>query len=230
MRLIHYIFFLLALLPQTGFADEADWTEKKLGKTIIKAERAARLEKWTLAIEYGEKSLKGCAILYKQGAARCIGYLQKLNRFYEMAGRLLEVDERVKRGYELATANFGCNHRTTMTSRRLFYKLNIANNNYKSAIPLVLEEISLVGKGEQEDYRKLHYLRQLYSLYGLTAQYETEELALLQYLELNSRWFGYEDQDSAIVIKMLAQNYCRRKLYDKFKNHIEMYGLRYLCD
>lgn len=95
---------------------------------------------------------------------------------------------------------------------------------------LVLEDISLVGKGEQEDYRKLHYLKQLYSLYGLSAQYEKEEEVLLQYLELNSRWFGNEDEDSNLVIKMLAQNHCRRKLHDKFRNLIEKYGLRYVCN
>lgn len=230
MRLILYNFLLLLLLTQTVMAVETDWTEKKLGKVTIKAERAARLQKWTLAINYGEKTLEGYAALYEQSDAKYIGQLQNINRYYDKAGRLPEVPERVKKGYELATINLGSSHVTTMMSRILYYKLNIINNDYKRAIPLVLEDISLVGKGEQEDYRKLHYLKQLYSLYGLSAQYEKEEEVLLQYLELNSRWFGNEDEDSNLVIKMLAQNHCRRKLHDKFRNLIEKYGLRYVCN
>jgi len=228
-RLVFLPFLLLLFQMQTVTAFEAGWTEKKLGKVIIKADRAARQKNWSRAIEYGEKVLEGSAALDQESDARYIGQLQNLNRYYDKANRLSEVADRVKKGYELATKNLNPRHHTTMMSRTLYYKLHIINKNYRGAIPLVLENISLAGKGDQEDYRKLYYLEQLYSLYAISGQFEKEERVLHQYLELNRQMFGDEDEDSARVLLILAQNYCRRKLLDKFKELTATYGLQYVC-
>lgn len=207
-----------------------DWNEKKLGKIILEADKAALKKHWGSAIKYGEQALDGSKALDQQSDARYINQLKNLNRYYDKSKRLPEVADRVKQGYELAKKNLGIQHATTMVSRTLYYKLNISAENYTTAIQLVLENLSLIGKGKAETFRKLHYLKQLYSLYGISRQLEKEENILVQYLKLNETLLGKDDEENARIVKALAQNYCRRKMIDRFKEITDTYNLQYICD
>lgn len=230
-RRFYYLhIFLLAFLISPTTVTATEWTERKLGKIILKADKAALKKNWGLAVKYGEQVLSGTTSLDQKNDARYINQLKNLNRYYDKAGKLSEVADRIKLGYDLSKKFLGSSHDTTMISRTLYYKLHITNQNYISAIPLVLENLSLVGDGKDEDFRKLHYMNQLYSLYGITKQLEKEERILIQYLKLNKKLIGKDDADNAHIVKALAQNYCRRKMLAKFKEVTELYQLQYFCE
>lgn len=221
--------FLGHLLSGPLCAASTDWTERKLGKVIIKADKAARKKQWSRAIKYGERMLQGTRALDQQSDARYINLLKNLNRYYDRAQRLNDVANRVKEAYILSRQHLGSTHETTMMSRTLYYKFLMSNRDYKGAINLVLENISILGKSEEDDYRLLHYLKQLYSLYGITNQLEPEETTLLRYLEKSRELFGENGEDNAKVIWILAQNYCRQKKILDFNRLKEIHNLKYVC-
>jgi len=210
-------------------ADEAHWTEKKLGTVIIKADNAARKKKWARAIKFGEQMLIGSNTLDKHSDARYINLLKNLNKYYYKATRLNEISPRVIEAYQLSKEHLGPEHNTTIMSRNLYYKLLTMNKKYQQAIPLVLENISIFEKRKKEEYRLIHYLKQLYSLYGLTDQFEKEEETLLKLLETNRRSFGNDDEDNIKIILSLAQNYCHQKKLDEFNQLITSHHLKYYC-
>ncbi len=211
-------------------AFETDWTEKKLGRVIIKAHKATQQKKWPLAIKYGERALEGSHALDQHKQARYINQLKNLNTYYNNAGRLNEVAERVKLAFYLSRENLGAIHETTMISRTLYYKLLIANKDYKNAIPLVMENIKISKKNNKADYKQLYYLKQLFSLYGLTGQLEKQEKFLLQYLKLNQYLYGEDDEDNAKTRNILAKNYCRQNKVGKFEKLITAHKLKYFCN
>jgi len=228
-RLIYLPFLFLVFLNQTTVAYETDWTERKLGKIILKADKAARQKKWTRAIQYGEQMLKGVKSLDQPSDARYISQLKTLNRYYDNAKRLHHVAGRVKEAYILSKEYLEPTHETTMMSRTLYYKLLIADKNYNGAIPLVLENISILKKGENEDFRRHHYLKQLYSLYRMTGQLEKEEETLLLFLDLDKKLFNSSAKENVKIILNLANNYCRQKKFEEFNGLIKKYKLRYVC-
>lgn len=228
-RWIYLPLLLLVFLNHSTVAYETDWTEKKLGKVILKADKAARQKKWARAISYGEQMLQGVKALNQPDDARYIHQLKSLNRYYDKAKRLHEVPERVKECYILSKKHLGPNHETTRMSRTLYYKLLISSKNYNGAISLVLENISILKKGEKEDYRQHHYLKQLYSLYRMTGQLEKEEEALLRFLDLDKQIFNSSAKENIKIILNLANNYCRQKKLEKFNNLIKKYKFKYTC-
>lgn len=224
-----FLFLTFLLMMFTAPPAQADWTEEKLGKVILKADKAARQKKWGRAIKYGEQMLEGASALNQISDARYINLLKTLNRYYDKTGRLDDVTPRVRQAYILSQKHLGAGHETTMMSRLLYYKLRISHKDYRGAIPLVLENISILGKNEQDDYRRLHYLKQLYSLYGITGQLEKEEKTLLHYLDLSTQLLGENDEDNAKVIWVLVQNYCRQRKFDEFEKLIASHNLKYFC-
>lgn len=231
-RNLHYLpflFFILFSHPVIGqpAGNQIKWTEEKLGKIIIKADKEARKKQWSHAIIYGEQILKAVQSLNQHSDARYINQIKTLNRYYDKSDRLEEVAPRVKEAYILSQKYMAPDHDTTMMCRLLYYKLLISTKDYKGAIPLVLENISLLGKND--DYRLLHYLKQLYSLYGITAQHEREEKTLLKYLEKSQLIFDDSDEDTIKAIWILAQNYCRQKKSHEFNQLIKTYNLKYEC-
>lgn len=232
-KVILYSFLLIILLNHPVIdrvsAGQSSWTEKKLGKAVLKADKAARQRKWSKAIKYGEQVLLGVQALNKKGDARYINQLKNINKYYDHAKRLLEVEQRVKEAYILSQKHLGAAHKTTRESRTLLYKILISNKSYLDVIPLVLENISILGKSEAENYRHLHYLKQLYSLYGMTGQLNKEEKTLLEFLEFDKRVFGSSGKDNILIILNLANNYCRQKKIGEFYELMKTYSLKYKC-
>ncbi|MBL4830027.1 MAG: hypothetical protein JKY55_09110 [Aliivibrio sp.] len=179
-----YLFCLILLCLITtqinwAQADQSNWTEEKVGKLSVKADRAATRKNWRLAIKYGERILEGSAALYEVNDPTYITRLKNLNRYYDKAGRLTEVAGRVKLAYELAKDNLEPSHSVATTCRALYYRLLITQKKHQEAIPVVYFNMSTLTKGKDDQFRKLHYFRQIYALYGLTGQFEKEEEALV---------------------------------------------------
>lgn len=226
LPLLVFAFFNLMAPAQ---ADQADWTEKKLGQVILKADRAARRQNWARAIKYGEQMLLGVQVLNQKSDARYIHLLKNLNRYYDKAGRLTEIGPRVAAAYRLSKAHLGLTHDTTMMSRHLYYKLLLAERKYRDAIPLVQENIDIARRSQKDPFRQLHFLEQLATLYGLTKQLEKEEKALLHFLEASRKILDATDKEHMDIILMLAQNYCRRQETEKFKKLAVQHHLKYFC-
>jgi len=227
--LIFLPFLLLIILNHTVTAGETGWTEKKLGKVILKAEKAARQKQWPRAIRYGELILEGVQTLNQKSDPRYINQLRNLNKFYDNANRLDDIAARVEEAYGLSQKHMGPAHETTIRSRILYYKLLISRKEYLAAIPLVLENISILGETKDENVKRLHYLKQLYSLYRMTGQLEKEEKTLLQFLDIDKRVFGSADEDNIKIILNLANNYCRQKKIDPFNQLMATHKLKYKC-
>jgi len=228
-RSLFFPFLLLVFFVYPVNADETRWTEKKLGTAIIKADNAARKKKWSRAIKFGEQMLVGSNALNQHNDARYINLLKNLNIYYYKANRLKEIAPRVIKAYQLSKKYLGPKHNTTIICRNLYYKLLTMNKDYQQAISLVLENISIVEKRKKEDYRLIHYLKQLYSLYGLTGQFKKEEKTLLKLLKTNRQSFGNDDEDNIKIILNLAQNYCRQRKLDEFNQLITSHRLKYYC-
>jgi|TARA_R110002073_G_scaffold211794_7_gene372169 hypothetical protein len=222
-------FLLLVIINFPIFASEIEWTEKKLGKAILKADKAARQEKWSRAIRYGEKMLLGSLKLDQKSDTRYINQLKNLNYYYDQANRLPEISARLLEAYLLSTEHLGLSHNTTIVSRQLYYKLLISEKKYPGAIALVLESMSILGKNEEDNFKMHRYLKQLYSLYGLTGQLQQEEKTILEFMKLNIQLFGRNEEDFKKVIVVLAKNYCRQRKLNKFNQLIFYYNLKYSC-
>jgi tetratricopeptide (TPR) repeat protein len=221
---------LLALsLWTSSSANQTDWTEKKIGKVILSASKAAQHKRWGRAIKYGEQAVSASQSLDKENSPRYINLLKNLNNYYDKSGRLKSIPDQIKKTYLLSSENLGPEHPTTMTSRTLYYKLLIALKQYDGAIPLVLENIVIHKKYPDKSHKILLFLSQLYSLYAVTGQFEKEEETLISLLELNTQLFGSEDESNVRFIRDLANNYCRQKKFDKFNQLMKTHNLKYVC-
>lgn len=229
IRWICLPFLMLAFLNHTIFASETEWTEKKLGKISLATAKAADKNRWSRAIKYGEQMLKASEALDKPNNARYLAFLKNLNRYYDKAGRLNEVPSRVIKAYSLSKKYLGVAHPTTKMSRTLLYKLHISNQDYKAAIPLVLENITILKQKPEADYNQHQYLKQLYSLYAMTGQLDLEEKTLLKFLELDKRLYSSSDHDNIKIIQNLANNYCLQGKFKKFNELISQHRLHYIC-
>lgn len=233
-RRVIYLLFLIVfsldlLALDQASAGQTRWTEEKIGKVAVKADKAATRKKWSRAIKYGEQMLKGSASLYGPEAAYTVTRLKILNRYYDHAGRLSEIPDRVKRAYRLSKKHFKLTHDTVQISRLLYYKLLTAQKKYAEAIPLILENISVLTDSEEDAFRRLHYLGQLHGLYGLTVQLAEREKVLLELLTLNKRLVGTQLDDNIEIIMNLAETYCLQKKFPEFSNLIQSYDLKYEC-
>lgn len=224
-----FLFFMFVFLTPPAISGDEIWTEKKLGKLILKADRAALQKRWHRAIKYGDKILDGAEALNQHSDARYINLLKNVNKYYDKAGRLRDIPSRIKNGYILSNRYLGPSHATSITSRNLYYKLLIANKNYSEAIPLINENTSILTSSREDRFRKLHYLEQLVHLYGLTRKYEKEEKTLLSLIDLNKKLFGKSDEGHTNAILMLAENYCRQQKMAEFAELISQNNLKYYC-
>ena len=229
-----FLVFLLLIgfglsICTNSYANQDYWTEEKIGKFAVKADRAAARKRWSSAIKYGEKMLKGSLALYPKTHLEYIRRLKTLNRYYDKAGKLTKVPERVKEAYLLSKEFLPTMHDSRKTSRLLYYKLLIAQKKYIEAIDIVRENISLVGISDDEQFRLYHYLKQLYSLYGLTNQLPQEEETLVRFLELDTRFVKSPVEEQMQVIIRLAKNYCLQKKQVEFKRLIKIHNLPYKC-
>lgn len=228
LSLLMFLFFCPAGIGQAQI-EQPEWTEKKLGKVIILAEKAAKKRKWPEAIQYGEEVFKAVQALDHYTDARYIQQLKNLNIYYYNAGRLNEISPRVVRAYTLSKTHLGTRHETTADSRRLLYKIFISDKKYQEAIPLVQESLSLLGDTETDDFKKFQYLEQLYSLYGITEQLLQQERVLLRLLKINHRFVGTDIKDNLEIIKNLARNYCLQRKAPEFNLLMAIYNLNYDC-
>lgn len=229
IKWIYLPFLLLVFLNQTVIATETEWTEKKLGKVSLKSVRAADKNRWSRAIKYGEQALKASEALDKPTDARYLHFLKNLNRYYDKTGRLQEVPTRVKKTYLQSKKYLGITHPTTKMSRTLYYKLHISNRNYMAAIPLVLENISVLNVGTDKDYKHHQYLKQLYSLYAMTGQLIKEERTLIEFIKLDKHLYGTTDRENTKIIQNLANNYCRQKKFKEFTELVKKHQLQFIC-
>jgi len=216
-------------LPSMATAYGSDWTEKKLGAVIIKADKAARHNKWARAISFGEQAVSASRELDRKYLSRYINLLKNLNSYYDQAGRLDEVPQRVEEAYRLSSEHLGRDHPTTIKCRALYYKILIANSRYQDAIPLMKENIETSRTFPQAGYEILKYLSRLASLYALTDQFAQEEATLLELLNLNTRLFGKDDKDNIKTVRDLANNYCRQRKFAAFDKLMKDHDLKYVC-
>ncbi len=224
-----FLVFLCSLISGAISAEQTYWTEEKLGKLDLKADKASMRKNWPQAIKYGERMLEAAAALYPESDLGYISRLKTLNRYYDKAGRLQEIPVRIMKAYRLSKKYMGPDHHSSKISRLLYYKLMIAEKNYSRAIPLVQKYISLLGVNEGEKFRKLHYLTQLYSLYGLTGQFVKQEDILLKFIALNNQLPDQDDENAAKALVILAKNYCRQGKHDQFRVLQRKYNLLYTC-
>ncbi|MFC3051050.1 hypothetical protein [Kordiimonas pumila] len=227
--------FLLLHLVIWGTAsvqssDQIKWTEEKVGYYAVKADQAASQKHWSKAIEYGEHMLRGSSFLYKEDDIEYLNRLKTLNRYYDKAGKLGEVADRVQKAYELSYATLGPRHHISELSRLLYYKLLIAEKNYRTAIPLVQENIKNLSLSKDDAFQRLHYLEQLFSLYGLTGQLEEEAQTILRFLALDRQLVASPLEENLPIIITLAKNYCQRKKIALFQELMQTYGLEYECE
>lgn len=224
-----FLVFLCSMVSGAISAEQTYWTEERLGKVALKADKAFVRKKWSKAIKNGERMLEAATVLYAENDFGYISRLKTLNRYYDKAGRLQEIPERIIKAYNLSMKYLGPNHNSSKISRLLYYKLMIAEKKYDRAIPLVQEYLSLLGKNKDSNFKKLHYLMQLFSLYGLTGQLVEQEDALLKYITLNNQLLGLGDKNTAKARELLAVNYCRQRKDDKFKVLLIKYNMHYSC-
>lgn len=205
------------------------WTEKKLGIVLVKATKSSHQKKWSQAIKYGRQALEGSLVLDAPNSPRYVNLLKNLNVYHYKTGQLNKHPAQVKEAYDLAGKILGMNHPTTMKSRFLYSKLLIAQKKYREAVPLTLESLTLFNKTVEDEYERLTYLSQLYSLYGLTGQYKKEEQTLLKLIKLNRHFTGPQDKENIKAIVDLGKNYCRQKKFAEFNALMKSYGLKYVC-
>ena len=94
--------FLLKLMSiDLLYADQTIWTEEKIGKAAVRADKAAMHKKWSRAIKHGLLTVEGNMALHGQDDPNTINSLKNLNRYYDKSGRLSEIPEQVKRAYLL---------------------------------------------------------------------------------------------------------------------------------
>ncbi|WP_417625108.1 hypothetical protein [Paremcibacter congregatus] len=210
-------------------AEDHGWTEDKIGRLAVKADKAARKKNWRRAIRYGEDMLAGTKALYPETSPDYINRLKTLNRYYDRAERLLEVSERIHRAFELSAVHLGPDHTTTKVSHLLYYKLLLAEKDYPAAIMLVKDTLARLGASEDDQFKRLHYLGQLYSLYGLTGQFEREEQALRERLTLNRLMVGEGLENNADILLDLAKNLCTQKKYQSHDALVEAWGTNFIC-
>ncbi|PHZ84743.1 hypothetical protein CRD36_10685 [Paremcibacter congregatus] len=206
-----------------------EWTEEEIGKVAVKADKAATKKHWEKAIRYGERMLKGSEALYGQDSPYYTSRLKTLIRYYDKAGHLDQIPEKVEKAYIQSKKYFDPKHDTATISRLVYYKLLITQKKFSKAIPLVYENMAILKNTEDDDFRKLHYLGQLNGLYGITGQFVLQEKILLEQLDLNKRLIGLTTKDNIKIIMNLAKNYCRRKLDAEFDTLVQTYGLKYKC-
>lgn len=232
-RLLYLPFVIILFLSVTGMnsvsADQTSWTEKKLGKYVVRADKAAARKKWSLAIKYGEKILEGSKALSGLNTPDTITRLKNLNRYYDKSGRLKEIPERIKETYFLSKKYFKLTHNTVVTCRLLYYKTLLAQEDYKNAVPLVLESMSILGDSRDDAFKKLHYLGQLHGLYGMSDQPSDQEKTLLELLKLNKKLVGTDIESNMKIIMNLAKSYCLQKKNDEFKELMQTYNLNFEC-
>jgi len=89
--------------------------------------------------------------------------------------------------------------------------------------------MSILGESEDAQHRFHHYLKQLYSLYGITGQLEEEEKTLMELLKLNKTLLGNDLDDNFEIILNLAKNYCLQKKAPEFNQLMMTYNLKYEC-
>lgn len=210
-------------------ARQVSWTEKQMGEVILKADRAARQQNWSRAITYGERVLQASAFLDRPGDVRHLNLLNNVNDYYDRAGRLEEVADRVITTYELCEKHLPPHHPATRKSRHLYYKLLLARKNYPAAIRLIRENITRLDEKNNDPLARLRYLEQLATLYGLTQEFAQEEETLRELLALTEKRLGNTPEDNRELITLLAQNYCRQKNLKAFEELIRTHDLKFFC-
>lgn len=223
------IFFFNSIGLHQIALSQPGWTEEKIGKIALKADRAAQREKWSRAIKYGEQMLEGSRILHGQNSPETITHQKTVNRYYDKANRLNEIAIRVKNTYLMAKEVFHPTHNTSAVCRLLYYKLLISQKDYKNAIPVVLENISILTNSREDQFKHLHYLGQLHGLYGLTDMLQKREDTLLKLLDLNKKLVGDSVQNNINIIMNLAKTYCLQNKTVEFKKLSQKYDLKLKC-
>jgi hypothetical protein len=222
-------FFYNILNPAYTLASAPKQTEKSLSRTIMKSHKAARRKKWSLAIKYAERALVISPHFHQMTDPFYINQLRVLNQYYDKAGRLSEIPTRIETAYKLSKENLRNDHKSARINRQLYYKLLISQHHFNSAIPLVLENIAALSNARDDQFTKLHHLKQLYALYGLTQQLKRQETRLLEFIKLNIKLVGLKDDDTVKARKILAKNYCRQHKIIKFKALNSEYNLSLQC-
>ncbi len=213
-----------------SIVSDPDCSYNQFSELVSKTNISFQLSKFTLARQHGEQALNCGRTVSPAHSPRFIKLLNRLNHTYQKLGRLSEVQERVKEAYTLSKNHMGDGHEVTMQSRDLYYGALIQDKDYIAAISLANENIAASKDLHHEEFRRHHYLIQLYSLYGLTGQYEKEAETLIILIDMVRKLFGSDDEETKKYTLDLAKSYCRQGAESAFKDWINKHNLEYSCN
>lgn len=202
----------------------------KTGRLLSKATYEASRQNWPKAINYIDRALQVCIENHHEAdPTNCIHALATANNFYNVAGKLLEVSDRIEKAYYLAKENLKPTSTTAQKTRIHYYKLLILEQSYVEAISIVSENMANLTEEAEISPKRLQYLGQLFSLYGLTNQRENEITILKEMLHLSSMLHGMEYDSNRSIILNLGKAYCESNNYHAYNALMTRYKLSYSC-
>ncbi|MBR9871442.1 MAG: hypothetical protein GYB26_09910 [Gammaproteobacteria bacterium] len=214
-------------LPSALFAEE--WSEARLHSITLALESAVKQKHWEQAIDLGESTLVGCLTLRTEQDPGCIAIMVKNAVAYYKSGLSQTHFKQIARAYRQSSSVLGAEHFSTFNAREIYYQLLMERERYKEAIPLVIEYIDVEKATNNDEYKILDRLIQLYGLYQVTEQYEHGEPTLLRMLHLTEKLLGTDDQDYKRIALTLAELYCRQKRYHEFFSFAGKHKLGLRC-
>jgi len=223
-----------AFLTLTSFSlsepvDAETWSEKKLEKSVISIDRDLNQKRWKKVIKRSQQALPHCTAIHSERHERCIVLLRNINLGYEKTHRFNPEPKQIEQAYKLSIEVLGKNHLSARMSRRYLYKYFLFSERYAEAIPLVNEIIDVEAAGENDPFKILERINQLYALQGILEHWPEEEAALLRLHAMTLEFIGEESQDFKAAGVALAENYCVQKKYHEFFELVKKQNLEVPC-
>gem|GEM_PF-261155 len=231
LKLLSLITALLTLISISLSAplDAKTWSEEKLGKSVISIDRDLNKKRWEKVIERSRQALPHCIAIHSERHERCIVLLRNINLGYEKTHRFNPAPKQIEQAYALSVEVLGIKHLSARMSRRYLYKYFLFTERYAEAIPLVNEIIDVEAAGDNDPFKILERINQLYALQGILENWPEEESALLRLHAMTLEFIGEESKDYKAAGVALAENYCIQKKYHEFFELVKKQNLEVPC-
>ncbi|NIB43445.1 hypothetical protein HBA55_27800 [Pseudomaricurvus alkylphenolicus] len=214
-------------LSTSTMADNSQ--DKKLHRLSLKMEKAAQKGRWQRVISLGQSAQMTCEALRSKRDPGCISIRVRQAIAYYRSGNAAEHIADIAQTYHLSQSVLGIDHFSTERTRDIYHQMLMDGEQYEAVIPLVIEYIEVERSKNNDQFKILDRLIQLYALYHVTAQYDREESVLNQMLELSEKLLGAEDKYSIRIAIRLAVKYCSEKRYHDFFDFAERRKLDLTC-
>ncbi len=219
-------FCLVGMSP----AHAKTWSEKKLAKMVLSIDRDLNRKRWQKVIDGAQVALPQCIKIHSEREQRCLILLRNINLSYEKTRRFNPNVRQIVNAYELMNEELGKSHFNTVMARDYYYKHLLFTESYEKAIPLAEEMIEVEQANENDPFKILERVNQLYALNGLLQKWPEEESYLLRLLEMTQQLIGEESEDYKIAASALAENYCIQKKYHEYFELVKKVKLEEKCD